>query len=207
VFAPVKRHQSRSAWAVSSGPLSHRTNLGWTPRAAVILSSVVTVASASIEWATRSDRDSRVNSSTTCRMFQHLAGGGDVELVVQRPHVVRGGWRIVDRQAWRTHRGVGVCAAAAAPVDPPRATAAVPFAVHAVPSRLSTAVTPPRMGAGEVPQSRTQLPVWVDHGRGVALGRACWPTIRPARRCDSPNCCWSICTARRRRDGLTSFPG
>lgn len=35
----------------------------------------------------------------------------------------------------------------------------------------------------------------------------CWPTTRQARRCETPNRSTSITTARRRRSGLTSFPG
>jgi hypothetical protein len=64
----VRRHQSRSALAVSPGLLSQRVNCG-KPWVAAILSRQATVASAPVEWAAGLARDSRVNSSTTWRIL------------------------------------------------------------------------------------------------------------------------------------------
>ena len=50
-----KRHQSRSALAVSSGPLSQRMNSGERPRVAMIRAGTATVRSASIPSATLDD--------------------------------------------------------------------------------------------------------------------------------------------------------
>jgi AAA domain len=52
VPARLKRHQSRRALAVSSGPLSQRTNRGAVPRSTTKRSRTLTVASASIRRST-----------------------------------------------------------------------------------------------------------------------------------------------------------
>ncbi len=86
VFANL--HQSRSAFAVGSGPLPHRMFSGRRPLADAVLSKHATVASASIERSTTSARDSRPNSPITRQDLDLAARCGDVELVVQRPHMV-----------------------------------------------------------------------------------------------------------------------
>ena len=67
---PPRRHQSRTAFAVISGPLSIRTSSGATPRSRTIWSSTRTAWSASIERATRIAKASRVCSSTTWSSFK-----------------------------------------------------------------------------------------------------------------------------------------
>ena len=64
--ARENRHQSLSALAVSSGPLSQRMNPGAVPRSATSRSSTLTVWSASIRRRHSIASASRVNSSTTC---------------------------------------------------------------------------------------------------------------------------------------------
>jgi len=61
---PQMRYQSRSAAAVSSGPLSMRRCAG-APREATRRSTVATTPSESMRWAAWTARASRVKSSTT----------------------------------------------------------------------------------------------------------------------------------------------
>jgi hypothetical protein len=70
--APVNRHQSRNALAVSSGPLSQRMKRGARPRSATRQSRTPTVASASMRRSTVMVRASRVCSSTTLSSFNLL---------------------------------------------------------------------------------------------------------------------------------------
>ena len=67
---PENRHQSRSALAVSSGPLSQRMYPGAVPRPATIRSSVAAVASALMRLAATTASASRVCSSTTLSSFR-----------------------------------------------------------------------------------------------------------------------------------------
>jgi hypothetical protein len=72
VPVPVKRHQSRRALAVSSGPLSQRRHRGAVRRSVTRRSSTFTVASASILRSTVMAKASRVCSSTTLSSFKTL---------------------------------------------------------------------------------------------------------------------------------------
>jgi hypothetical protein len=86
---PVNRHQSRRALAVNSGPLSQWMNRGARPCSATTRSSTPTVASASSLRSTVMARASRGVLIDHVEQLQDPAVGGLVELVVQRPHVVR----------------------------------------------------------------------------------------------------------------------
>ena len=68
-------------------------------------------------------------------------------------------------------------------------------------------VAPARMGPAE-PAQLAAAPVPVRLGSaGWRWVVRCCPTSWHAHRCDTPNTCWRCSTARRRRAGLTSFPG
>ena len=70
VFMDLDRHQSRSALAVSSGPVSQRMYPGAVPRTATIRSSVAAVASALMRLAATIASASRVCSSTMLSRFR-----------------------------------------------------------------------------------------------------------------------------------------
>ena len=86
VPTPLNRHQSATALAMNSGPLSKRTNAG-APLVSMSRSRVATTLSASMERSTTMAGHSRVYSSTTFNNFDRAAVDGGVELEVQGPDV------------------------------------------------------------------------------------------------------------------------
>ena len=172
VLVLVSRHQSRSALAVSSGPLSQRTKQGQRPRCEETLSKQATVASASIEESARSARDSRVNSSSTCR------------ILILRPEAVTSKWKS------RAHTWSGRCARnrlagvaealsfAALGRHPesllsPQALdflAVLHRPALALKHRMASPVPPTGVGLGEAPKLGPQASIRVRLGRLVALG-------------------------------------
>jgi hypothetical protein len=68
-------------------------------------------------------------------------------------------------------------------------------------------VTPAGVGAAERTELLAQRPVPVRLDQLVALGGAVLPDQLARHRWETPNTCWRRVTARRRRAGLTSFPG
>jgi hypothetical protein len=167
------------------------------------------VASAPIGWPAGPGRDAGV----LIRHVQDLdgaPGGGDSELVAQRPQVIdppgaqpfhAGGgvpsrWRLrrlggTGRPSWRHSR-------------------AIFLRFTTCPSRASTAWArryPDRGWASANARSAARRSL----SGSLTASRRRWAKqsrpIAQARRCGKPSLSWSICTARRRRDGLTSFPG
>lgn len=135
---------------------------------------------------------------------------GDVDLEVQRPHLIR--------------------PARAHPLMPPRADAplldhprgafqtfgdpqpagALAVGHQPLPGRHRVRLTPPPpwMGGRNLPQPGPQQLLGIRRRPGRSpLSRTRLPDHRHARLCDAPNRCCSTTTARRRRWGLTSFPG
>jgi len=88
VSVPPNRHLSRIAAAVSSGLLSIRRFAGRRPVVAMILSSAMVVSSAVKDRAAVVARASRVNSSMMLAKQDLPAVGGDVDLEVDRPHLI-----------------------------------------------------------------------------------------------------------------------
>ena len=97
---PLNRHQSATAWATNSGPLSKRTNAG-APRSTARRSRVATTRSASMERSTTMAGHSRVNSSM---MFRSL---------IVRSSAVVSNWK---SSAQRTFGAIGHIAPTAEPM-------------------------------------------------------------------------------------------
>jgi len=69
------------------------------------MSAAVVMASASMQRSTTSDRDSRVKLVDNVEDLDHPAGGGDVELVVEGPHVVDTlGLKAISQRGRLSHR-------------------------------------------------------------------------------------------------------
>jgi hypothetical protein len=203
------RHQSLSALAVSSGPLSQRMNAG--------------ANALGDEALQRGDRLVGVDASVTLDR-QRLAGelvddmqqlqdppvGGLIELEVQRPHVIR---LLGAQPLGRDGRGPEPLALAAPLRHPQALLAPQPLRALAMqhPSLfeqplMRTAIPPPRTIARDLPQLRAQRRVVARDQWRVALRAAGLTGISARPPLAEPRRSSSIQTAWRRRDELTNFP-
>jgi hypothetical protein len=109
------RHQSLSALAVISVPLSILNCSGATPRSATRRSSSLTVRSASMLRATSIASASRVNSSTMLHSFTARSSAVWSKLEVECPHVIGPLGPQPPARGLSTRRAGDACASAAAP--------------------------------------------------------------------------------------------
>src|SRR3954447_1807497 len=178
VPARRKRHQSLSACAVSSGPLSQRTCAG-APRWWVRRSSTVTVWSES-DAAGDVDRERFAGELVNdVEQLDHAAVGGLIELEVQRPDMIG---PLRPQPVGRDRRLAEALALAPASGDPeaffapePLDALAVDVVAELAEADVRAAVAPARPRGRDLAQQRPQHQVGVDRVGVMALGGAVLP--------------------------------